>query len=229
MRVGTGWPLRNDRYIEVRRCWPSNTRVLAWARAAAARRRTAGLERHATGLQGTSRRRWGTTGQARDQRADVVVIPDPAALEVGQLNLPAAMPSRTSFSAGSAVRKLMVSARPSRLFGLGRPQVARSAGAEAPARAARQRCRSRPGTGQREWRRHTGTCRTTWAGSGQLVDAHEEDGLELQPLDVLNIEDPDVALLPDGLAFAAGDHLNVLVGERLVQRVWPPVRLRLPS
>jgi hypothetical protein len=28
VRVGTGWPLRNDRYIEVRRCCPSSTRVL---------------------------------------------------------------------------------------------------------------------------------------------------------------------------------------------------------
>ena len=27
VRVGTGWPLRSARYLEVRRCWPSSTRV----------------------------------------------------------------------------------------------------------------------------------------------------------------------------------------------------------
>ena len=106
---------------------------------------------------------------------------------------------------------------PSRLFGLGRAPGRTEVLAQRLQRKQRQRCRSRQVLGGASGADIQELVEQLRADSGQLVDAHEEDGLELQPLDVLNIEDPDVALLPDSLAFAAGDHLNVLVGERLVQ------------
>ena len=53
--------------------------------------------------------------------------------------------------------------------------------------------------------------------SRKFVDADEKNCLELKTLDVLDVEYSDVAFLADGLTFVAGNDLDILLDQGIVQ------------